>query len=63
MRQLSQKKDGTVPLHFCKNPSYQFLILNRDAMGSNLSVVNAIVLLGLKIASTLLVRNDPKFRF
>lgn len=63
---VSCRRRKMVQLHFTffKNASsLLILIFHRDVMEINPSVVNAIVLEGLKTANTQLVKNDQKFRF
>ena len=62
MRQLPQKKNGKYFIFGLEN-KLSNSDFSRDVTANILSVVNVIVLLGLRTANTQLVRNGPKFRF
>ena len=66
MRQLPQKKNGTVllrPFFFVERQVFNFCFFQRDVMASNLSALNAIGLVEQKTASIRLVKNGPEYRF
>ena len=60
---VAEERWYSAALSFVKFQVIDFSSFHRDVMGNNLSVLNANVLVGLKTASTQLVKNDPKCRF